>query len=71
MVDGMNVIGTRPDGWWRDIDGAVIRLARCLAAAPNCFSSQAASPGLTVRDNPVGNRCCRSHARRSSFLPIS
>jgi len=32
MVDGMNVIGTRPDGGWRDIDGAVIRLARCLAA---------------------------------------
>jgi predicted RNA-binding protein with PIN domain len=32
MVDGMNVIGSRPDGWWRDLDGAVIRLARCLAA---------------------------------------
>ena len=27
----MNVIGSRPDGWWRDLDGAVIRLARCLA----------------------------------------
>ena len=23
MVDGMNVIGSRPDGWWRDRDGAV------------------------------------------------
>jgi predicted RNA-binding protein with PIN domain len=32
LVDGMNVIGSRPDGWWRDIDAAVIRLARCLAA---------------------------------------
>jgi predicted RNA-binding protein with PIN domain len=31
VVDGMNVIGSRPDGWWRDLDGAVIRLARCLA----------------------------------------
>jgi predicted RNA-binding protein with PIN domain len=25
-VDAMNVIGTRPDGWWRDRDGAVVRL---------------------------------------------
>ncbi len=28
----MNVIGSRPDGWWRDLDAAVVRLARCLAA---------------------------------------
>jgi predicted RNA-binding protein with PIN domain len=27
----MNVIGSRPDGWWRDLDAAVVRLARCLA----------------------------------------
>ena len=26
LVDGMNVIGSRPDGWWRDRDGAVLRL---------------------------------------------
>jgi predicted RNA-binding protein with PIN domain len=30
LVDGMNVIGSRPDGWWRDLDGAVVRLIRCL-----------------------------------------
>lgn len=27
----MNVIGSRPDGWWRDRDGAVRRLAASLA----------------------------------------
>ena len=32
LVDGMNVIGSRPDGWWRDLDVAVLRLIRCLAA---------------------------------------
>jgi predicted RNA-binding protein with PIN domain len=32
LVDGMNVIGSRPDGWWRDLDGAVLRLSRSLAA---------------------------------------
>jgi predicted RNA-binding protein with PIN domain len=30
VVDAMNVIGTRPDGWWRDRDGAVRRLVRSL-----------------------------------------
>ncbi|MEX1142773.1 MAG: NYN domain-containing protein [Thermoleophilaceae bacterium] len=26
VIDGMNVIGTRPDGWWRDRDAAMARL---------------------------------------------
>jgi predicted RNA-binding protein with PIN domain len=32
VVDGMNVIGSRPDGWWRDRTGAALRLADRLAA---------------------------------------
>ena len=32
LVDGMNVIGSRPDGWWRDRRSAQARLARELAA---------------------------------------
>jgi predicted RNA-binding protein with PIN domain len=32
LVDGMNVIGTRPDGWWRDRTGAMRRLVEQLAA---------------------------------------
>jgi predicted RNA-binding protein with PIN domain len=37
-VDGMNVIGTRPDGWWRDRDAAMLHLVDLLerwAAAEN------------------------------------
>ncbi|MGH2920308.1 MAG: NYN domain-containing protein [Solirubrobacteraceae bacterium] len=30
IVDGMNVIGTRPDGWWRDRHGAMVRLVDLL-----------------------------------------
>jgi predicted RNA-binding protein with PIN domain len=31
LVDGMNVIGSRPDRWWRDRKGAMRRLAAALA----------------------------------------
>jgi hypothetical protein len=33
IVDGMNVIGARPDGWWRDRPGAVRRLHEALLGA--------------------------------------
>ncbi|RDH79199.1 RNA-binding protein [Mycolicibacterium moriokaense] len=26
IVDAMNVIGSRPDGWWKDRTGAIVRL---------------------------------------------
>jgi predicted RNA-binding protein with PIN domain len=32
LVDGMNVIGSRPDGWWNDPDRAIRRLVDSLAA---------------------------------------
>jgi predicted RNA-binding protein with PIN domain len=30
LVDGMNVIGTRPDKWWKDRDQAMLRLVDAL-----------------------------------------
>ncbi|MDQ3935143.1 MAG: NYN domain-containing protein [Actinomycetota bacterium] len=32
LVDGMNVVGSRPDGWWRDRVGAMRRLIGELEA---------------------------------------
>jgi predicted RNA-binding protein with PIN domain len=32
LVDAMNVIGSRPDGWWRDRDAAVRRLLDALGS---------------------------------------
>ena len=33
VVDAANVVGSRPDGWWRDRAGAATRLHEQLAAA--------------------------------------
>ncbi|QGG96369.1 NYN domain-containing protein [Actinomarinicola tropica] len=33
LVDAANVVGSRPDGWWRDRPGAARRLVERLAAA--------------------------------------
>ena len=33
VVDGANVVGSRPDGWWRDRAGAARRLHEQLLAA--------------------------------------
>ena len=30
LVDGMNVIGTRPDNWWKDRHAAMVRLVDML-----------------------------------------
>jgi predicted RNA-binding protein with PIN domain len=30
LIDGMNVIGTRPDAWWTDRRGAMVRLVYLL-----------------------------------------
>ena len=30
IVDGMNVIGAKPDGWWRDRHAAMVRLVDLL-----------------------------------------
>jgi predicted RNA-binding protein with PIN domain len=30
LVDGMNVIGSRPDAWWKDRDAAMARLVEML-----------------------------------------
>ncbi|GAA3146188.1 hypothetical protein JOF29_005515 [Kribbella aluminosa] len=42
VVDAANVIGSRPDGWWRDRAGAARRLLTRLSAL------QAQSPDTTV-----------------------
>ncbi|GAB3271998.1 NUDIX domain-containing protein [Arthrobacter pigmenti] len=41
IVDAANVVGSRPDGWWRDRAGAAVRLLSALArAADDGFAAE-------------------------------
>jgi predicted RNA-binding protein with PIN domain len=46
LVDGMNVIGSRPDGWWRDRKGAAQKLARRL----QLLAAETGEPVILVLD---------------------
>jgi predicted RNA-binding protein with PIN domain len=51
LVDGMNVIGARPDGWWRDRRAAMRELARALDA----LAARTGEPVTVVFDGRVGD----------------
>lgn len=57
LVDGMNVIGSRPDGWWRDRAGAARKLARSLRdlAARTGDEVTVAFEGSEFSDLPPGD----------------
>lgn len=45
IVDGANVVGSRPDGWWRDRAGAAVRLYESLGRL-----AAHGAPGLPAGD---------------------
>lgn len=51
IVDGNNVFGSRPDGWWNDREGAATRFAQCVAEW--CRTHDDAV--VLVFDAPVGS----------------
>ncbi|MEU4422370.1 hypothetical protein AB0F81_17220 [Actinoplanes sp. NPDC024001] len=44
VVDGANVVGSVPDGWWRDRAGAAVRLRDRLATVPAAGLSDIPAP---------------------------
>jgi predicted RNA-binding protein with PIN domain len=53
LVDGNNVMGARPDGWWRDRDGAMARLVTALQAFAD-DSGDAVAVVFDGRERDVG-----------------
>jgi predicted RNA-binding protein with PIN domain len=67
LVDGMNVVGARPDGWWRDRTGAMAR----LTAALDAFARETGDPVTVVfdgrpRDVPAERVDVRFASRRGA-----
>lgn len=56
IVDAMNVLGSRPDGWWRDRDGALRRLVAEVVvwAATVDDDVLVVADGYPVADLPPG-----------------
>ena len=55
FIDAMNVIGSRPDGWWRDREGAVRRLVdEDVSVLVSELSEELSPPTeMTLRSSPV------------------
>jgi len=57
LVDVRNVVGSTPDGWWRDPEGACARLVDAVAgAAPDGLVVTAAVDGPASHRLPAGDR---------------
>lgn len=72
LVDGANVVGSRPDGWWRDRAGAASRLWERLVAADLAYDEVvlvlegAARAGVPTSAYPDPGAVVRVvHARQS------
>ena len=65
LVDAANVVGARPDGWWRDRAGAARRLVDRLAALPpdalRRLAPAPAAPGLADQARAAG-RAASDHS---------
>jgi predicted RNA-binding protein with PIN domain len=55
VVDGANVVGSRPDGWWKDRAGAARRLhERMLTADLSCDEAVLVLEGAARGGTPTG-----------------
>lgn len=76
IVDGMNVIGTVPDGWWKDRTAAMRRLAGRLQPGTLLVLDGRRRPveapkGVDVRFTPVADDLIAELAREGDTVVTS
>ena len=75
LVDGMNVVGSRPDGWWRDRRGAMRALAERLALFAETSGDSVAvvfdgrPSNTTATGSPVSSANAASRSARARMAP--
>jgi rRNA-processing protein FCF1 len=69
IVDGANVVGSRPDGWWRDRAGAAVRLHDNLARLAE--RGRAGIPAAELAAREPGATSARNEHREPASEPES
>lgn len=59
VVDGANVVGSRPDGWWHDRAGAALRLHAELAATALPYDAVVLVVEGAARQGPAADEAGR------------
>jgi 8-oxo-dGTP diphosphatase len=67
VVDVANVMGSRPDGWWRDRAGAAVRLYSELAAL--AASGRITLPGDTIPEDTAAEAAAPGDAAAEDAAP--
>jgi predicted RNA-binding protein with PIN domain len=65
LVDGMNLIGARPDGWWKDRSQAM----RLLAWELRAFAEETGDELVIVFDGRPIDELIRGHGIEIQFAP--
>jgi 8-oxo-dGTP diphosphatase len=68
VVDVANVMGSRPDGWWRDRPGAAVRLHDEIVRLAQ--SGRAILPYGPVADSPVTDEAGPGQASEPGFVMV-
>ena len=64
LIDGMNVIGTRPDAWWRDRHAAMVRLVYLLENWAAASGEDVQAIRQAVSDLQVAAQAMAQHMHR-------
>jgi len=68
VVDVANVMGSRPDGWWRDRPGAAVRLHDEIVRLAQ--SGRAILPDSPAADSPVTDEADPGQASEPGFVMV-